>query len=144
MKFAIFTKSSLLFNSLYCFFLFINKTLRLDNLKTKTAMNAKVLVFVICVEAIKYLLLYNLHDCTFDVSFFSAISVSTKYLKSPQGRGLLRLTEAFYCNWTIFVRHLFTEWWSGLYGVKKWVKRETWKAKKGSCMLTPQLGQIHM
>ena len=28
-------------------------------------MNAKVPVFVICVEASIYLLLYNLHDCTF-------------------------------------------------------------------------------
>ena len=28
-------------------------------------MNAKILVFVICVEAIIYSLLYNLHDCTF-------------------------------------------------------------------------------
>ena len=27
-------------------------------------MNAEILVFVICVEAIIYLLLYNLHDCT--------------------------------------------------------------------------------
>ena len=45
--------------------LFINKTLRLNNLKTKTAKNAKISVFAICVEAIKYLLLYNLHDCTF-------------------------------------------------------------------------------
>ena len=26
-------------------------------------MNAKISVFVICVEAIIYLLLYNLHDC---------------------------------------------------------------------------------
>ena len=39
--------------------------LQLDNLKTRTAMNAKISVFVICVEAIVYLLLYNLHDCTF-------------------------------------------------------------------------------
>ena len=46
-------------------FLFINKTLRLNNLKTRTAMNAKISVFVVCVEAIIYLLLYNLHDCTF-------------------------------------------------------------------------------
>ena len=38
----------------------------LNNLKTKTAMNAKISVFVICVEAIIYLLLYNLHDCTFN------------------------------------------------------------------------------
>ena len=28
-------------------------------------MNAKISVFVICVEAIIYLLLCNLHDCTF-------------------------------------------------------------------------------
>ena len=28
-------------------------------------MNAKIPVFIICVEAIIYLLLYNLHDCTF-------------------------------------------------------------------------------
>ena len=46
-------------------FLFINKTLRLNNLKSRTAMNAKISVFIICVEAIIYLLLYNLHDCTF-------------------------------------------------------------------------------
>ena len=31
-------------------------------------MNAKVSVFAICVEAIIYLLLYNLHDCTFKYS----------------------------------------------------------------------------
>ena len=29
-------------------------------------MNAKISVFVSCVEAIIYLLLYNLHDCTFN------------------------------------------------------------------------------
>ena len=29
-------------------------------------MNAKIPVFVICVETILYLLLYNLHDCTFE------------------------------------------------------------------------------
>ena len=28
-------------------------------------MNAKISVFVICVEAIIYVLLYNLHHCTF-------------------------------------------------------------------------------
>ena len=31
-------------------FLFINNTLRLNNLKTTTAINAKISVFVICVE----------------------------------------------------------------------------------------------
>ena len=56
-KFAIFEKISLLFNSFYCFFLFINKILRMNNSKTRTAM-------------IIYFLLYNLHDCTFNDSFF--------------------------------------------------------------------------
>ena len=36
------------------------------NLKTSIAMNAKISVFVICVEAILYFLLHNLHDCTFN------------------------------------------------------------------------------
>ena len=40
--------------------------LRLNNLKTRTAINAKILVFAICVEAIMYLVLHNLHDCTFN------------------------------------------------------------------------------
>ena len=44
----------------------MNKTLGLNNLKTRTAMNAKISVFVICIEAIIYLLLYNLHECTFN------------------------------------------------------------------------------
>ena len=46
-------------------FLFTNKTLRLNNLKTRAAMNAKISVFVTCVEAIIYLLLYDFHDCAF-------------------------------------------------------------------------------
>ena len=33
-------------------------------------MNAKILVLAICVEAIIYLLQYNLHDCTFNVLGF--------------------------------------------------------------------------
>ena len=45
-------------------FLFINKNLRLNNLKTRTGINAKILVFVICVKAIVYLLSLNLRDCT--------------------------------------------------------------------------------
>ena len=36
-----------------------------NNLKTRIAMNAKNSVFVVCVEAIIYLLLYTLHDCSF-------------------------------------------------------------------------------
>ena len=50
--------------------LFINKSLRISNLKTRTAMNVKITAFVICVEVFIYSLLYNLHDCTFNgVSF---------------------------------------------------------------------------
>ena len=48
-KVVIFLKSSLLFNS----FLFINKTLWFNNLKTRTAMYAKTSVLVICVEVIR-------------------------------------------------------------------------------------------
>ena len=29
-------------------------------------MNAEISVFIICVAAVMYLLLYNLHDCTFN------------------------------------------------------------------------------
>ena len=47
-------------------FLFIDKTLWLNNLKTRTALNAEISVFAICDEAIIYLWLYNLHDCTFN------------------------------------------------------------------------------
>ena len=38
------------------------------NLKTRTAMNAKMLVLAICVEAIMFLLSCNLHECTFNVN----------------------------------------------------------------------------
>ena len=42
------------------------KTLQVNNLKTRTAMNAKISGFLICIEVIIYLLLDNLHDCTFN------------------------------------------------------------------------------
>ena len=45
----------------------MNKTLRLSNLKNGTATNAKTSVFALYVEAIIYLLLYNLHVCTFNI-----------------------------------------------------------------------------
>ena len=64
-------------------FLFINRTLLFNNLKTRTAMKAKISVFVICVEAIIYLLLYNLHDNIFKE--VSSILVDTKdsYSNNP-------------------------------------------------------------
>ena len=77
LKFAIFLKCALLFNSFHCLFPFVKKTLRLNNFKTRTDMNAKTSVFVICIEAIIHLLLYNWHDCTFKV--VSLISVTKSY-----------------------------------------------------------------
>ena len=53
--------------TLYIVFSYMNKTLRLNNLKTRIAMNTTISVFAICVEAIICWLLYNLHDCTFNV-----------------------------------------------------------------------------
>ena len=38
-------------------------------------MNAKISVFVICVEVIIYLLLYNLHDCTFNKDILSKLNL---------------------------------------------------------------------
>ena len=58
-------------------FLFINKTLRLNNLKTRIAMNVKLSVFVIYVEAIIYLSLHNLRDCC---TFESFVKFTTKHL----------------------------------------------------------------
>ena len=60
---------SLLKISHLSFWLFINKTLRLNKLKTRTTMDEKTRVFAICFEAIMYLLLNSLHDCTFNLSF---------------------------------------------------------------------------
>ena len=45
-------------------FLFINKTLRLNNLKIKTAMDVKISLFLICVKAIIYLLLFLIYCLT--------------------------------------------------------------------------------
>ena len=42
-------------------------TFLVDLEQTRTAVHAKISVFVICVEAIMYLLLHNLHDSTFKV-----------------------------------------------------------------------------
>ena len=66
---CIFLKSSLLFRQFVLSFLFINKTLPLNNLKIKKAMNAKILRVLICAEVILHLLLYNLHERTFKHCF---------------------------------------------------------------------------
>ena len=66
MKFTIFLKSSLLFNSFYCLFCLSNKTLRLDNLKTRTAMNAKISVFAICVDRDHFRVFLQIRDPCFN------------------------------------------------------------------------------
>ena len=57
-------------------------------------MTAKILIFLICVEAIIYWLLYNLHDCTFNVK----IPLCCCYLLSLENR-----TYTKYCT-------LFSVW----------------------------------
>ena len=54
-----FLKNLPTFHQFLLFFLVINKTLQLNNLKTRTSMNANITVFVICVKGIIYLLLYK-------------------------------------------------------------------------------------
>ena len=48
-------------------------------------MNASISEFVICVEAIIYLLLYNLHDCTFQIYL--------RYLSE-----IFKISDAKYCS----------------------------------------------
>ena len=48
-------------------FSFINKNLWVNNLKTRTATGARISVFVICVEAIINMLIYDVHDYTFNL-----------------------------------------------------------------------------
>ena len=50
LKFAIFLKSSLRFSQFLLSFLLIDKTLRFNYIKTRTALKAKFSVFTICVE----------------------------------------------------------------------------------------------
>ena len=66
MKFAVFLKGRLLFNSFFCFF-----CLRTKRYGSITAINTKIYVLVICVEVIMYVLLYNLLDCIFITNLVS-------------------------------------------------------------------------
>ena len=79
-NFAVIYLWSFLFSEKVVYFLTIsdvfsvnNKTLKLINIKTRTVTNAKISVFVICVKAIIYLLLYNLHGSTFKLYYFYCI-----------------------------------------------------------------------
>ena len=94
-KFAIFLKSSPLFNSFYCL-LFINKTLGFNNLKIKTDMNAKISAFVIYMGAIIHLPLYNLHNSTFK----TFIQSNSNFVSSKDwlGGGRHQLRHAVLCQ----------------------------------------------
>ena len=63
----LFLKKVAYFLTVFIVFSFIKETLWFNNFKTRRAMNVPISVFAICVEATTYLLLYNLHDCTFHV-----------------------------------------------------------------------------
>ena len=75
-------------------FLFIKKTLRINNWKTRTVMNAKIWVFVICVETIMHLLLYNLHDYAF----------KSEFLLFPNVYSNLLLTIMVSRLWKLFIQ----------------------------------------
>ena len=47
-------------------------------------MNVKISVFIICVEAIIYLLLYNLHDCTFKELNYLCKHIKKIYQRQPR------------------------------------------------------------
>ena len=82
MEYAVFLKSTLLFNSFYCL-LFINKALRFNNSKTRTTLNLKIWVFVTFVEGIIYLFFYSLYDCTFPRAFIKVNRIISFGNESP-------------------------------------------------------------
>ena len=65
-------------------------------------MNAKILVLAICVEAIIYLLQYNLHDCTFNVLGFWTVEhhCSLSPLYSTWNK------EIHAIHWAVFIKTL--------------------------------------
>ena len=87
-------------------FLFIKKFLYLNNLKTRTDMSARISVFVICVEAIIYLLLYNLHDCTFNDSVRQINKISFK--KIFPRRNMIRIFEIQRPTQSLYLKELFS------------------------------------
>ena len=59
-------------------------------------MNAKISVFVVCVKAIIYLLLYNLHDCSFkEVVYIRRVAKGMGWGRGGGGRSAL----TFFKNW---------------------------------------------
>ena len=56
-------------------------------------MNAKISVFFISVESIIYLLLYNLHDCTFNVNFGHSSDNGVKIKKKEIKKKIKNVNE---------------------------------------------------
>ena len=75
----------------------------LNNLKTKTVMNAKISMFVICVEAIRYLLLHNLLYCTFKKNMDRV----SKVLKSSKHRNIWFQVKEHLNIQHLFIQYLF-------------------------------------
>ena len=105
-NFAIFLKSSLLVNSFYCLFCLENKHLRLNRLKTTAAMNARISVFVICVEAIIYFLLHNLHDCSIKL-YILTYSLLQQRLRRKKIFKCVNLTHKFRLKVTLATKLFF-------------------------------------
>ena len=74
--------------------LLIKKTLWLNNLNT-VAMNERISVFVICVEAIIYLL-YNLHDYTFKIIFIFQKLVGVIQMRPAYGELHQKIVLEYY------------------------------------------------
>ena len=77
-------------------FVFINKTLQLNNLKTRTALSVKSSVFVTCLEAIVYLWLYNLQDCNFKFCPWYFFSMLGKFAPTKLPQSLIFSLKASY------------------------------------------------
>ena len=80
MKFAIFLKISLV--SIVFFYLQTKIDALIISI-TRTAMNAKIPMFAICVETIIYFLLNDLHDCTFN-GYLYTVYLVVNYIKKVQ------------------------------------------------------------
>ena len=66
-------------------------------------MNAKISIFVICVEAIRYLLLHNLLDCTFKKN----VDRVSRFLKYGKNHNIgFEMKEHLYIQY-LSIRYLF-------------------------------------
>ena len=72
------------------------------------AMNSKISVFVICTEAIIYLLLHNLHDCIFKLRDNRIFRVLLRIKKSFQSIDFYQAKHVLVFNlnhhWNLFVK----------------------------------------